>query len=111
APGAAGEATLPVAGRALADGLYGGTVTADPAGDPAAPDDLRTPVAVRAAPPTVGLTIAPTPPPGVPAGTRAVALAAVTNLDDYAEFAQLLIIGGPPTTPGPPPPGPAPPHG
>lgn len=86
--GATGTAILRVEGAALADGLYSGIVTADPDGGPAA-DDLRTPVAVHAAAPTVELTIDATPIEGTtgpPSGA-----VAVFNLDDYGIFGTVLF--------------------
>ncbi len=99
APGATGTATLSLDGPALDAGLYSGIVTADPLGDDTGPDDLRTPVAVHATPEMADLTIDATAPRGISGAPYS--FAAVVNLDDFAEFGDLLFFEDTITVPVP----------
>jgi subtilisin family serine protease len=96
APGETGSATLSIDGPDLADGLYSGTVTAVATTTAGSEDDravVRTPVAVHAVPEQAELTIAATPPVEVPGATLS-GLAAIVNLDDFAEFNQFWSFQG-----------------
>jgi subtilisin family serine protease len=81
APGETASARMVVDGADLDPGLYSGTITATGPGEITA----RTPVAVRAAPRDVELTIAATPPEPTP-DLPTFAWLQITNLDDFAEF-------------------------
>jgi subtilisin family serine protease len=98
APGATGTATLTVDGPDLDAGLYSGIVTVDPLGG-SGQDDLRTPVAVHATPETVDLTIEATAPRGIRGPPNS--FAAVVDLDDFAEFGDLLSFEDTITVPVP----------
>jgi subtilisin family serine protease len=98
-PGATGTATLRVDAPDLDAGLYSGIVTADPRGDDTGQDDVRTPVAVHATPEMADLTIEATAPRGISGAPYS--FAAVVNLDDFAEFDDLLFFEDTATVPVP----------
>jgi hypothetical protein len=93
APGATGSATLTVDGPSLDDGLYGGVVTADPLGDAAPDDDVRTAVGVYAPGEMATLRVEPTAPAGPP-DLPAQGIAAIVNLDDAGLFAEVGMFQG-----------------
>jgi subtilisin family serine protease len=81
APGETASARVVVDGPDLDPGLYSGAITATGPGEVTA----RTPVALRAAPRDVELTIAATTPEPTP-GLPPFAWFHIINLDDFAEF-------------------------
>jgi subtilisin family serine protease len=81
APGRSASATLRIDGPALDPGLYSGMVTASEPGEP----PVRTPLAVRAVPEEVELTVEATAPGGV-AGADPWVYLGIFDLEDYVGF-------------------------